>query len=81
LEQLKTLSTPSIKSVRGRGLWIGVDLDPSQKTGREVCESLMEKGILSKETHHTVVRFAPPLMITRSEVDYALEIIKEVFAA
>ena len=41
----------------------------------------MKKGILSKETHHTVVRFAPPLMITKSEVDYALEIIKEVFAA
>ena len=79
LEQLKTLPAPSIKSVRGRGLWIGVDLDPSQKTGREICESLMQKGILSKETHHTVVRFAPPLMITKSEVDYALEIIKEVF--
>ncbi len=79
LEQLKTISSPIIKSVRGKGLWIGVDLDQSKKTGRKACEELMEKGILSKETHETVVRFAPPLMITKSEIDDALEIIEQVF--
>lgn len=79
LNQLKTIASPIIKSVRGRGLWIGVDLDQSKKTGRKACEELMEKGILSKETHETVVRFAPPLIISKSEIDYALEIIEQVF--
>jgi ornithine--oxo-acid transaminase len=79
LNQLKTIASPMIKSVRGRGLWIGVDLDQSKKTGRQACEELMERGILSKETHETVVRFAPPLIITKSEIDGALEIIEQVF--
>lgn len=65
LEQLKTISAPCIKSVRGLGLWIGVELDPAYKSGRAVCEALMEKGILSKETHETVVRFAPPLSLQK----------------
>lgn len=65
LEQLKTISAPCIKSVRGLGLWIGVELDPAYKSGRAVCEELMEKGILSKETHETVVRFAPPLSLQK----------------
>lgn len=79
LNQLKNIASPVIKSVRGRGLWIGVDLDQSKKTGRRACEELMEKGILSKETHETVVRFAPPLIITKSEIDDALKIIEQVF--
>ena len=79
LEQLKTISAPCIKSVRGLGLWIGVELDPAYKSGRAVCEALMEKGILSKETHETVVRFAPPLIITKNQIDDAIGIIKQVF--
>lgn len=78
LNQLKNIASSIIKSVRGRGLWIGVDLDQSKKTGRQACEELMEKGILSKETHETVVRFAPPLVITKSEIDGALKIIEQV---
>ncbi|MBP9828860.1 MAG: ornithine--oxo-acid transaminase [Proteobacteria bacterium] len=79
LEQLKTISAPCIKSVRGLGLWIGVELDPAYKSGRTVCEALMEKGILSKETHETVVRFAPPLIITKNQIDDAIGIIEQVF--
>ena len=79
LEQLKTISAPCIKSVRGLGLWIGVELDPAYKSGRAVCEALMKKGILSKETHETVVRFAPPLIITKNQIDDAIGIIKQVF--
>lgn len=79
LEQLKTISAPCIKSVRGLGLWIGVELDPAYKSGRAVCEALMEKGILSKETHETVVRFAPPLIITKNQIDDAIGIIEQVF--
>ncbi len=79
LNKLKTITSPMIKSVRGKGLWIGVDLDQTKKTGRRACEELMEKGILSKETHKTVVRFAPPLMITKGEIDDALGIIEQVF--
>lgn len=78
LSQLKSITSSIIKSVRGRGLWIGVDLDQSKKTGRRACEELMEKGILSKETHETVVRFAPPLIITKSEIDNALKVIEQV---
>jgi len=79
LEQLKTISAPCIKSVRGLGLWIGVELDPAYKSGRAVCEALMQKGILSKETHETVVRFAPPLIITKNQIDDAIGIIEQVF--
>lgn len=79
LEQLKTISAPCIKSVRGLGLWIGVELDPAYKSGRAVCEALMEKGILSKETHETVVRFAPPLIITKNQIDDAIGIIEQIF--
>jgi ornithine--oxo-acid transaminase len=79
LSQLKSITSSTIKSVRGRGLWIGVDLDQAKKTGRRACEELMEKGILSKETHETVVRFAPPLIITKREIDNALKIIEQVF--
>lgn len=80
LEKLKDISSPLIKSVRGKGLWIGVDIDPTKKSGRQMCEELMNNGILSKETHETVVRFAPPLIITKDEIDYALGIISKVFS-
>lgn len=79
LEQLKAIKSPTKKSIRGCGLWIGVELDPSKKTGRKACEELMEKGILSKETHETVVRFAPPLIITKQQIDNALKAIGQVF--
>jgi ornithine--oxo-acid transaminase len=76
--QLRALNTPLITGVRGRGLWIGVEFDPARVSARKVCELLMDKGILSKDTHHTVVRFAPPLTITREEIDWSLEQLKDV---
>jgi ornithine--oxo-acid transaminase len=78
IDQLRGLNSPLIREVRGKGLWIGVDFDPAKVAARKVCEKLMEKGILSKDTHHTVVRFAPPLTITRSEVDWCLDQLRAV---
>ncbi len=77
LAELKKIENDGIKDVRGSGLWIGVDFDPARISARDVCERLKEKGVLAKETHETVVRFAPPLTISREEIDSALEKFKE----
>lgn len=77
IEQLQTITHPFIKEIRGRGLWIGVELTVN---ARPYCEMLMQHGILCKETHNTVIRFAPPLVITKDEIDWAVERIKKVFA-
>ena len=75
--ELKKIKHPDIKEVRGRGLFIGVELSVD---ARPYCEKLKELGLLCKETHDTVIRFAPPLVITKEEIDWALEKIKQVFA-
>ena len=80
LKKLRKLDSPMIKDVRGLGLFIGVEIDPALSTARDVCETLMHRGILSKETHDTVVRLAPPLTISRSEIDWALDQIDAVLA-
>jgi len=72
-ELLCRLESPLVKEVRGRGLLLGVEIDPQHASAREVCERLMEHGILTKETHETVVRFAPPLIIDQAKVDWAVE--------
>lgn len=77
MEELKKIEHPSIKEVRGRGLFIGVELT---EAARPYCEAFKELGLLCKETHDTVIRFAPPLIITKEELDWALERIKKVFA-
>ncbi|MFJ7935768.1 ornithine--oxo-acid transaminase [Sporosarcina sp. NPDC096371] len=77
MEELKKIDNPSIKEVRGRGLFIGVELS---EAARPYCEAFKELGLLCKETHDTVIRFAPPLIITKEELDWALERIKKVFA-
>ena len=74
--ELKKIEHPSIKEVRGRGLFIGVELT---EAARPYCEELKELGLLCKETHDNVIRFAPPLVITKEEIDWALEKIKTVF--
>ncbi|WP_420835797.1 ornithine--oxo-acid transaminase [Bacillus weihaiensis] len=76
-ERLKEINNPVIKEVRGRGLFIGVELT---KPARSYCEALKEKGLLCKETHDTVIRFAPPLVISREDLDWAIDRIKEVLA-
>jgi ornithine--oxo-acid transaminase len=73
LDKLHTLKSPLIKALRGKGLFIGIEIDPRKAKAREVCERLMAHGILSKETHETVVRLAPPLVITREQIDWAVE--------
>ncbi|HEX4300497.1 MAG TPA: ornithine--oxo-acid transaminase [Gammaproteobacteria bacterium] len=80
LEKLSGLKSPLVKSLRGKGLFIGIEIDPRQGRAREVCERLMAHGILSKETHETVVRLAPPLVITREQIDWAVERIALVLA-
>ena len=78
LKALRLIKSPLIKEVRGRGLWIGIDIDARLRSARTVCEELMKKGILSKETHETVIRLAPPLVIERTDLDWAIDRIKEV---
>lgn len=78
LDRLGEIRTPLITDIRGRGLFIGVEFDPDLASAREVCERLMSRGVLSKETHETVVRFAPPLVIERDEIDQALEAFRDV---
>jgi ornithine--oxo-acid transaminase len=80
LEGLRSLGSPLIKSIRGLGLFVGVEIDPALGTARDVCERLMQRGVLSKETHDTVVRLAPPLTISRREIDWAIEQIDTVLA-
>jgi ornithine--oxo-acid transaminase len=75
LEKLRTLRIPELKEVRGRGLWIGIELHGE---ARPFCEALKEEGILCKETHDHVIRIAPPLTITREEIDWAFERIRKV---
>jgi len=70
--QLRALRHPAIRDVRGRGLLIGIDIDPAFASARAVCEALMSEGVLSKDTHGSVVRFAPPLVITQSQLDEAV---------
>jgi ornithine--oxo-acid transaminase len=77
-EQLTEISSPYIKEVRGRGLLIGVELKPEAKGARRFCEALQAKSILAKETHDNVIRFAPPLVIDKETIDWALPSIREV---
>ncbi len=72
-DRLRRLRSPLITEVRGRGLWIGVEFDPRCVPARVICERLMERGILTKETHQTVVRFAPPLVIESGQIDLAVD--------
>ena len=78
LEGLKRINNPMIREVRGKGLLIGVKLLPEAGGARQYCERLKEKGLLCKETHDHIIRFAPPLVISREEVDWALERITAV---
>ncbi|MDW7760909.1 MAG: ornithine--oxo-acid transaminase [Acidobacteriota bacterium] len=79
LEKLKTIRSRHIKEVRGRGLLIGVELKPEAGGARRFCEALAAEGLLCKETHDHVIRFAPPLIITQREINWAFKRIKAVF--
>jgi ornithine--oxo-acid transaminase len=77
-EQLVEISSPHVKEVRGKGLLIGVELYPNAGGARRFCEVLVKVGILAKETHENVIRFAPPLIIDRTTLDWAIPRIREV---
>ncbi len=78
MAELHKIDSPLIKDIRGRGLFIGVEIDPALGSARSACEALMDRGLLSKETHTTVVRLAPPLIISKAEIDWAVTQIREV---
>ncbi len=76
--KLRALDSPLISDIRGSGLFVGIEIDPALGSARQICESLMARGLLSKETHETVVRLAPPLVISHEEIDWAVEQIDQV---
>jgi ornithine--oxo-acid transaminase len=78
MDELRAINSPHVEEVRGRGLMIGVVIKESSGTARPFCEALQAKGILAKETHHQVIRFAPPLTIEKSTLEEALVDIEAV---
>ena len=80
LEKLRAIASPVITDVRGKGLLIGLELDPKKVTARAFVETLLRHGVLSKDTHGTVARFAPPLIVAREDLDWAVERIREALA-
>lgn len=78
--RLKALKSPLVKAVRARGLWAGVDLDPAAGGARKYCYALKDRGMLCKDTHTHTLRLAPPLVITRAELDWALDQLEAVLA-
>ncbi len=79
--RLNELVGKGLVTVRGRGLWAGIDIDPAAKTGREVSMALRDRGVLCKETHERTLRIAPPLVITRDEIDDAVDALTEALHA
>jgi ornithine--oxo-acid transaminase len=77
LKRLRAIESSAVRAVRGRGLWAALELDRRVASARGVCERLLEKGVLSKDTHHTVVRLAPPLVIAQDDLDWALDRLEE----
>jgi len=78
MAQLRHVDSPHVKEIRGKGLLIGVELKPEAGGARRFCEALMDRGILAKETHDNVIRFAPPCIIDQKTIDWAMEKISEV---
>ena len=78
MEQLAEIPSPHVKEVRGKGLLIGVELKPEAGGARRFCEAMQDKGILAKETHDNVIRFAPPLVIDKETIDWAIPSIRDV---
>jgi ornithine--oxo-acid transaminase len=78
LGRLRTIAGPIVKEVRGRGLWLAIELT---RPARPYCERLMQEGLLCKDTHETVIRLAPPLVITREDIDWAFERLQKVLAS
>jgi ornithine--oxo-acid transaminase len=80
LRRLAALNSPIIREVRGMGLFVGVELDKNRAKARDACEAMLAEGILSKETRRNTVRFVPPLVITRDQLDEAIDRTARAFA-
>ncbi len=78
MEKLVDINSPYVREIRGKGLFVGVEIKPESGYARYFCEKLLHQGILCKDAHQQVIRFAPPLVITKDELDWALEIIQRV---
>ena len=81
LTSLRQIDSKIIKEVRGKGLWIGMELNKSDVNAKDLCLMLLNEGLLCKETHKTVIRFAPPLMISKKDLDWAINKITKVIKA
>jgi ornithine--oxo-acid transaminase len=82
IERLRAEAPPAaVSEIRGKGLWVGIELTPVAAPARQVCERLMDVGVLAKDTHETTVRLAPPLCISAEDLDRATEQILTVLAA
>ena len=79
-ESLLNLNSKIIKEIRGKGLWLGVEIDPNYVSGKDLSKMCLDAGILCKETHETTIRYAPPLVISKEELDWGIDKIQEVFS-
>lgn len=79
-ERLELLVGRGVLSVRAAGLWAGIDIDPALATGREVCERLLRRGVLAKDTHGSTIRLAPPIVISAEDIDFAVDQLEAVLA-
>lgn len=77
-EQLRAIKSDKVKEIRGRGLWVGIEFNPKAGKARDFCEKLLDQGMLCKDTHEQTMRLAPPLCITRDEIDWALDRLRTV---
>lgn len=77
LSELKKIQSPLIKDLRGKGLFIGLEIDPNKAHGHDVCLQLIENGVLSKDTHETVLRLVPPLIITKDQLDEVIAVVEK----
>ncbi|MDH3746055.1 MAG: ornithine--oxo-acid transaminase [Acidobacteriota bacterium] len=81
MEKLRALESPHIREIRGKGLWVGIELHPKAGGARRFCEELRERGLLCKETHDHVIRLAPPLVIEEEDLDWALQTLGQVLSS
>ena len=72
-DRLEALVGHGVVALRGAGLWAGIDIDPAIGTGREVCEALMRRGVLAKDTHGSTIRLAPPIVVEEADLDWAVD--------
>jgi ornithine--oxo-acid transaminase len=80
-ERLRGLIGSGVVEVRGAGLWAGIDIDPALATGRQVCEALAERGVLAKDTHGSTIRLAPPIVVEREDLDFAVDQLAAVLSS